>query len=340
MTGRERIKRTLQFQHPPYLPHSFGVHLPGLYEQNVEKAARIEAFFGKYPHDLVVWLMPWQQEDVKKDGVVCRTDEWGTQFRDDGHGMYTTYHPLEAGYGQMDRAVFPDAGLPGRLDKAAALFAANPDHYSVGGVWFTLFERLWMLRGFDNALTDIYLEPERFFALKEKIMDVNMGMIDKWLEIGVDSVFFSDDWGGQKNLLINPDDWRKYFRQDYRRMFDRVRSAGKHVFMHLCGNIISILPDLVDLGLDLLNPVQPQALDMELLSREYRGHVCFNGGIDVQGVLVNGTPAEVRAAVHRTVALLSTPAGGYIANTSHSIMPETPLDNIIAMLEAYEEYRK
>ena len=89
----------------------------------------------------------------------------------------------------------------------------------------------------------------------------------------------------------------------------------------------------------ILYPVQPQAMNIEYLSREYRGHVCFFGGIDVQGVMIKGRPDEVREAVHKTISLLSTSKGGYICSTSHSIMPETPLDNIIALFETIAEYK-
>jgi uroporphyrinogen decarboxylase len=107
--------------------------------------------------------------------------------------------------------------------------------------------------------------------------------------------------------------------------------------MHLCGDITTILPDLIDIGLNVLNPVQPQAMDVRFLGREFGGKVCFNGGVDVQGTLIRGTPSDVRNEVHELVRLFGSHNGGYIGATSHSIMPETPLDNVIAMYEAFLE---
>jgi len=155
----------------------------------------------------------------------------------------------------------------------------------------------------------------------------------------VDGIFFSDDWGSQKGLLINPEDWRKYYKPSYKKMFDRVRSGGAHVWMHLCGNITAILPDLIDLGLNVLNPVQPQAMDVIKLSREYGGKVCFYGGVDVQNTLINGTKEDVKNEIHQLVELFGKFNGGYIGDTSHSIMPETPLDNVIALYETFLEYQ-
>jgi len=105
--------------------------------------------------------------------------------------------------------------------------------------------------------------------LRDQIVEYNLTIIDKWLERKVDGIFFSDDWGSQRALLINPDDWRKFYKPSYQRMFDRVRCGGAHVWMHLCGNITAILPDLIDIGLSVLNPVQPRAMDTKLLSNEF-----------------------------------------------------------------------
>jgi uroporphyrinogen decarboxylase len=196
-----------------------------------------------------------------------------------------------------------------------------------------------MLRGFDNLLLDPYLEETNFCKLRDRIVEYNLNIIDQWLQRNVHAIFFSDDWGSQRGLLINPEDWRRLYKPAYKKMFERVRDGGAHVWMHLCGNIVAILPDLIDLGLNVLNPVQPQAMDVHLLAREFGGKVCFNGGIDIQGTLINGKPADVKREVHELIELFGRFNGGYIAGTSHSVMPETPLENIIAMYEALLEYQ-
>ena len=109
--------------------------------------------------------------------------------------------------------------------------------------------------------------------------------------------------------------------------------------MHLCGDVSSILGDLIDIGLNVLTPVQPRAMDCPALARHYGGKVCFNGGIDVQRTLIFGTPEDVRREVHELVGMFGGRGGGYIAGTSHIVMPETPLDNVVAMYEALTEYQ-
>lgn len=203
----------------------------------------------------------------------------------------------------------------------------------------TLFERLWMLRGFENALMDPYADERGFCRLRDGIVGYNLAIIDQFVRRKVDGVFFSDDWGSQRGLLMEPGAWRRFYKPSYRRMFDRVRSGGAHVWMHLCGDIRAILPDLVEMGLNVLDPVQPQAMDVRSLARDFGGKVCFHGGVDVQGTLIRGSPEDVKREAHELVRLFGGKEGGYIGATSHTIMPETPLDNVIAMYEAFAEYQ-
>lgn len=337
-TGKETFRRAIEFRSPGYLPSTVDVDFDFLREKDEEKLASIRNLLEAAPRCMESYHC-WLDKTEHRDGIVYRHDEWNVLWQDDGHGMITTYHPMEEGYEHTDRVNFPDPADQRRFIRADRVIAEHPDWYHLPTVWFTLFERLWMLRGFNNMLMDPYLNESEFFALKEHILDINLRMIDQWLTRPVDGIFFSDDWGSQRSLLINPDDWRKYYKADYIRMFDRVRKGGKHVWMHLCGNIVSILPDLIDIGLNVLNPVQPQAMDVEKLAREFGGHVCFNGGVDVQGTMISGSREDVKNEFRRLVDLFGKYNGGYIAGTSHSIMPETPLDNIVALLEAVKEYR-
>ena len=338
---RETVKRAIEFRSPERLPALLHCPFGWLYEKDPAKEERIKELLKPFPDYLTGYdCFFFNVETVEKnDGAHHWKDEWGTGWEDDGHGPKTESYPMEDGYHLLTETwKFPDANLPERWEGADKLIPEIGDRYHLARVWFTFFERLWMLRGFNNMLMDPYVDPVNFCRLRDKVLEVNLAMIDKWIERKVDGVFFSDDWGSQKGLLMNPDDWRVYYKPAYKAMFDRVRSGGAHVWMHLCGNVTAIIPDLVEIGLNVLNPIQPQAMDIRHLSREFGGKLCFNGGIDVQGTLINGTPDEVKREVHETIDLFGRFNGGYIGGTSHSIMPETPLDNVIAMFEAFSEY--
>ncbi|HOE66335.1 MAG TPA: uroporphyrinogen decarboxylase family protein [Candidatus Hydrogenedentes bacterium] len=339
MTGKENYTRAIECKGPAYLPILIGVALPYMYEQDKRKAARIEELLAKIPDDHLN-LYPefgFVSAPEKKGEVTHWADHWGTGWSDDGHGAKTDIYPLERGYDALQDYAFPDPYVAD-FSAADAKLADRKDRYVFGSVWFTLFERLWMLRGFDNMLIDPLVEPENFAALRDRVLEFDLAMVDQWLTRGVDGIFFSDDWGSQQCLLVDPDEWRRHYKPSYERLFRRVREGGAHVWMHLCGNIVAILPDLIDLGLNVLNPIQPRAMDIHHLAREFGGHVCFFGGADVQGTLVYGTPEDVKREAHELVKTLGAFNGGYIASTSHGMMPETPLDNVIAMLEAFTEY--
>ena len=344
MTGRENYRRAIEFGSPKYLPCTLGVNLDWVKERDQRKLERIRELAGAFPDDLLEWLNVARnsREPELQAGVKRWTDEWQTGWVNDGHGAKTESYPLIRGYRALDGYVFPDPHLPDRFAAVDVQLKDRGDRYVQAVVWFTLFERLWMLRGFENMLTDPYLNEVEFCRLRDRIVEYNLAIIDQWLAHpragAVDAIFLSDDWGSQRGLLMSPEDWRRFYKDAYRRMFERIRAGGAHVWMHLCGDVTAIIPDLIDIGLNVLNPVQPQAMDVRRLSREFGGKVCFNGGVDVQGTIIRGTPVDVKREVHELVGLFGKFGGGYIGGTSHSIMPETPLDNVIALYEAFGEY--
>ena len=303
------------------------------------KQEQVRQLQARFPADILggldVGIYGARQID---QGVARWLDEWGTGCEDDGHGAKTESYPLISGYEALAACQFPDPDHADRFQRADQILQGRGDRYARSRVWFTLFERLWMLRGFEEMLLDPYVNEHAFRDLRDRVVEYDLAIIDHWIARDVDAVFFSDDWGCQKGLLMNPDDWRRFYLPSYRRLFDRVRSGGAHVWMPLCGDMTAILSDLIDIGLNVLNPVQPQAMDVEELAREFGGKLCFNGGVDVQGTLTKGSQDDVRREVHRLVKLFGA-SGGYIGGTSHSVMPETPLDNVIAMYEAFLEYQ-
>lgn len=335
MSGKENYTRAVTFCGPEYLPVACSVELNRLHEQDPGKIRAVEELRAQFPDDrLTVNYFP-------PDGRTCRdeiwtwTDFWNVTWSDDGNGARVVGHPMEVGYPPTGSDWFPDPTLPMSFPAADLRLQDRRDRYVTGLVWFTLFERMWALRGFQNLLMDPMDQPDHFLKFRDRMTEFNLTIIDRWLERRVDAIFLSDDWGTQRGLLIHPEDWRIWYKPAYKRMFSRIRDGGAHVWMHLCGNIIPILPDLLDLGLHVLDPVQPQAMDVAFLSREFGGKVTFRGGVDVQGTLVKGSPRDVKEEVHRLVDQFGRFQGGYIGGTSHSVMPETPLDNVIALYEAF-----
>ena len=122
------------------------------------------------------------------------------------------------------------------------------------------------------------------------------------------------------------------------KIFELCHSNGLHTFMHTCGNVTEIVPDLIEIGLDVLHPIQPYAMDAEYIVREYGKDLAFFGGIDVQYLLPMGTPEQIDMEVRRIIRLFDRPDGGFIAACANTIMPETPFENISALFKALKKY--
>jgi len=343
ISGRENFRRAIEFDKPEYLPCIIAggwVRLNWLLEKDPEKIKKIKELQNLFPNDQIsVDVTRNRSEPVEENGIIKYVDEWGTGWIDIGYGARAEIFPLAGGFNLLENYSIPNAMSPERLLKMDELLKSRGDHYTLAHVELTLFERMWLLRGFENALVDPYLEPVQFARLRDRIVEFDLALIDEWLKRDVDGFFFTDDWGSQQSLLIRPADWRKFFKPAYKAMFERVRAGGAHVWMHMCGNIVDILPDMVEIGMNVFNSVQPRALDVHRVAKEFGGIICFNGGVDVQETMVNGSPQDVKREIHNLVDLFGRFNGGYIGGLSHTVMPETPLDNIIAMYEAFLEVR-
>ena len=191
------------------------------------------------------------------------------------------------------------------------------------------------LHGFEATLVDLSTNRKEIHQLRDDLVDFNLQWIDRWLEQEYQGLQFADDWGSQTGLLISPDQWRSFFKPAYAAMFAKTKAAGCHVWFHSDGNITDILPDLVELGVDVLN-CQAKVMDMDVL-RSYAGRICFRTDLDRQSLLPYGTPQQIRQAVHELFDALGTPGGGIVANGD--IDTDVPLENIRAMYEAFLEYK-
>ena len=210
------------------------------------------------------------------------------------------------------------------------------DHFRVVGIGFGLFERTWTIRGFENALSDIALHPDFFDELVERLCLQQMQIIERLLVLPVDGVFVSDDWGYQDGVIIGAKRWRRFFKPRLAKMYDLVHRAGKFTFTHCCGSIEEILPDLIEIGLDVYESVQPEAKNNNpyQLKAKYGRDLTFMGGLGSQSTIPFGTPGEIKAEI-RNLCTQMGKGGGFILHPAKQIQPETPLENIVAVLEAF-----
>ena len=267
-------------------------------------------------------------------------NEWGMIFRN--VGIYTEFaeYPLANAVSEKDilEYPFPDPVAPGRFDSAEKMMKTYSENYGViGDVETMFFEMSWYLTGFEKFLTDLLLEAEYLPHLMDKIMNYIIAAGKKLIDMGVDILWCGDDFGSQHGMIIDADMWRRIIKPRITYMFGefrRVRSDIK-IAWHSCGSILPIIPDFIEVGLDILNPIQPLAegMDPVFLKNTYGKDLVFFGGIDIQQLLPYGTPGMIHDEVRRRIDILGKD-GGYIVAPAHNIQPDTPVENVMAFFEA------
>jgi uroporphyrinogen decarboxylase len=266
-------------------------------------------------------------------------DEWGTRWGHAAGGVGATPvdYPLKD-WSQLDEYLkhrLPNPRLPGRLEAARAALAVHGESkYCAGVMHFLLFERLHALRGMGNVFVDLCENEGEVSRLLEALADYAVALVQEWAPTSASALFLTDDWGSQTGLMISLVMWRKYFRPHYRRIFDEIHRTGKDIIFHSCGHVTPIIPELIDLGVDVLDPLQPEAMDLPDIARRFGGRLAFCGGITDQRLEVF-TADEVRDMVRRAIETLGIPYGNaYIVAPSNVLPPFVPFENLAALLEA------
>lgn len=213
------------------------------------------------------------------------------------------------------------------------------DKYFLVLIYGSHFEKAYFSRGLENFLADMAGDPAFARKLLTRIIDKNLVMLENFLSLPeVDGVLLGSDWGSQLDLLMRPDTWQEMIREGEQKEYDLVHACGKDVWVHSCGNIERLIPSLVEMGLNVLNPVQPEAMDIRMLKENYGDKLAFWGGISTQRTLPYGTPDDVRAEARAVRDMLSK-GGGYIFAPAQSIQSDVPVENLMALLGVARETR-
>jgi len=208
------------------------------------------------------------------------------------------------------------------------------DSFLAAGFGFGLFERTWAIRGFQNALIDAAAEPDFYEELLERIFRLHLAFIEALAILPVDGILFSDDWGEQRGVIIGPERWRRLIKPRLAKLYAAAHAAGKLTLSHCCGNIAEIMPDLIEIGLDVLESIQPEAMNPYELKKRYGDKITLWGGLGSQSTLAFGTPAEIKREVRRLCAEMGR-GGGYILAPAKALQPDTATENAAAVVESF-----
>ena len=332
MNSRERVTRAIELTGPDRVPIMHST-LPGAKTRHGES---LDALYRRYPGDVVNVGDSSYGEFGPEINVPSR-DAWGclwVRHTDDHKGQVTSY--LLADPEALNHFDPPNTATDEILDIVTQRIAANAGERYTLADGDTLWQRMYYLRGFQAANEDLVLRPQYAARLRDMILDVILHRLRRLAELdGLDGIHFRDDWGTQKAMQISPRLWRDLFKPAYAAMFEIVRSGGKHVWFHTDGMTEPIIPDLIELGAQVLNP-QCNCMSPETLRSLIVGRACLLGDLDRQQTLPCGTPEEVRAAVRYDLDTYGRKAGGLIARGQ--LAADVPLENAEAMLEEMERY--
>lgn len=335
LTPKERMRRAVRYEAVDRLPTqiNYTAGMGAVMAQHYGVSpVELPAFLGN--HMLRVDLC--FPERLSDDGRL-RYDWWGAGHDTQEEGYFVAFSPLRDAP-DLDAYDWPDPLAAGLLDDAQKRVAQYGDTYFVTpNFGFALFERAWALRGFDTMFLDMAADPAYTEELLDRVIDIQLKLIHRYLELGVDGAYFGDDYGAQKNLLFSPRMWRKYIKPRLAKLFAPFSERGLPVMMHSDGQIQKILPDLVEIGLTVLNPVQPEVLEHPWLHTTFDGRLAFYGGISTQTVLPHGSPDDVITAIRQAVHDLAPDGTGLIISPSHRMMTDIPLANVDAMRHAFKE---
>ena len=293
----------------------------------------------------VGWANSYYANETYASGRDSYTDEWGVAWKNVpyetrfGPGFYTDVvgHPLADGHALASYRP-PDPRRPELYDEAERLIAAHKNDYWIVGVTVTtIFETAWALRGLEQLMIDFAEDPPLADAILDIPFRYHLAAAKRLVELGVDMIWTGDDVGMQHGMMISPNAWRRFLKPRMAEFIATLKAVNPEVKIayHSDGDIERIIPELIEIGLDVLNPVQPACMDPAKLKRQYGDKLCFWGAIDEQNTLPFGAPEQVRAQVLQRLETVGYD-GGLILSPTHHVQLDTPLENFWAMVHAID----
>ena len=291
--------------------------------------------------DLLLTSVGWANSYYLSDQPY--TDEWGVGWKiagyqtkfGDGHYTEVASHPL-ADDEAISRYRPPDPNRLELYEDAARTIEHYKDEYWIVGVTVTtMLETAWALRGLERFMMDLALDPDRAEAILDIPYRYHLTAASRLVEMGVDMIWVGDDVGTQSGMMISPEMWRRLLKPKMAEFFATLRRINPDIKIayHSDGDIKPIIPDLIEIGLDVLNPIQPACMDPAKLKQQYGKRLCFWGTIDEQHTLPFGSPAYMEREVQTRLETVGKD-GGLIIGPTHHVQLDTPVENFQAMVHA------
>ncbi|MEM2180942.1 MAG: uroporphyrinogen decarboxylase family protein, partial [Nitrososphaeria archaeon] len=275
----------------------------------------------------------------RPDGLL--EDEWGIRYSEGATGVYIhwVYHPLQEK--DISEYEFPDINAEGRFENAEKNIKRWMDMYALAAsVEMTFFEQAWYLCGYRNFIKQLYENPSFVNKILDKLQLFREEQIKRFIEMGVDIIKLGDDIGMQTNMMLSPNVWRRFFKLRMQQLINIAKKYGDvFVFYHSDGYIEPIIPDLIEIGIDILDPVQPECMNPAKIKEKYGDKITLHGTISIQETLPFGSLEDVKNEILNRIRTCA-PGGGLILGPTHKIQIDTPLENILTLYKVAKKYGK
>jgi uroporphyrinogen decarboxylase len=356
MNSKERVLMALDHQEPDRIPLDFWwgdeIRDKLLHHLTLRNVNELQEYLGS---DIRCVYPPYIGPELRKFEDGSYEDFWGIlrkphEFQGEGfQGEYSepVDFPLRKAQSLKEIEAYPWPNADWfDYEALKGLCEFNREYAIVigkmGRETQTIFIQLWFLRGLDRILMDFVERPDLVKAMIDKIMEFRTEHVGRILEIAgghADILQIADDYGAQQGLMMSPAMWREFFAPHLRILSEMTHEAGLKTFLHCDGSSREIIPDLIDIGIDILNPIQPRCLGMDPdeLKSEFGDRLCFHGAVDTQKTLPFGTKAEVVAEVRNRIDVLGA-GGGYILAPVHTVEADVPVENLLAVYETAKTY--
>jgi uroporphyrinogen decarboxylase len=328
-TPRERVLLTLKHENTDILPYNLDL-TEEVYDRLVGYF-NDKDFFSKTGSHLIqernesFSVLP-NREFKDMFGVIWNREQEGD------FGIVKDYILKEAEFADYVFPI-PDERL---IREKCERLQKSKEQFRMYAIGFSLFERAWTLRSMPELLIDFMINKEFANELLDRIVEYNLAVVDIVSEYDIDCIFYGDDWGQQKGLIMGPELWREFLKPRLKKMYDKAKENGMFVAQHSCGDISEVFPDLIELGLDIYNTFQPEIYDVVEMKRLYGHKVTFYGGISTQQLLPYAKPEDVKKEMIRLMGILGKD-GGYIIAPTHAMPNDIPTENILAFLEVVKK---
>ncbi len=354
MNSRERVLTALNHNLPDRLPKHSGF--------TPEISSKLKSIFGiededNYAldlfleHDMLikeigfgeVWELEFKNENIfNKKGIYY--DEWGIGWKKSeycsGSYLEMIYHPLADKIEKIESISVPVVSSK-KYNELKKLINKFSDKYIIiGGISATIFEPSWYLRGQQQFLIDLIEEPNYADRLMQIMADYHFQIAKKMVSMGVDIIFLGDDVGTQNAPMISQKMYRKFLTPKYAKIINELRKINKYIKFayHCCGYIDHVLPELVEIGIDIIQVVQPGSVDFKKVKKKFGNKISFWGGVDVQKIIPEADIKGVISSVKEAIEILGN-GGGYIIGMTHNVQPgPRAIDNTLAAYYAIEKY--